>query len=175
MGEIELVKADITELAVDAVVNAANTALLSGGTAGVNGAIHLKGGTEIADACKRLRIKLGEVRPGDAVLTTGGKLKARYVIHAVGPVWQEGDPQQDTLLANAYLSSMKLANEHGLKTIAFPNISTGIYGFPRRQAAQIAIDAIYTGLVRNPDIEKVIIVCHNEENYQIYTSLLAES
>ncbi len=175
MGEVELIKADITELAVDAIVNATNTALLSGGTAGVNGAIHEKGGAEIAEACKRLRIKLGEVTPGDAVLTTAGKLKAKYVIHTVGPVWQDGNHNEGDILANAYLNSMRIAEEHQLKTVAFPNISTGIYGFPKEKAAEIAIDAIYTGLVRNPGIEKVILVCHNEENYQIYDGLLKES
>ncbi len=174
MGELEIVKGDITDLAVDAIVNATNTALLSGSDAGVNGAIHRKGGPEIAEACKRLRIKLGEVKPGDAVITTAGNLKAKYVIHAVGPVWKEGENHEDNVLTDAYLSSMRVAEENGLKTVAFPNISTGIYQFPKEAAAKVAIDAIYTGLVRNIGIEKVIIVCYNDENYSIYTKLLAE-
>lgn len=174
MGEVEIVKGDITGLEVDAIVNATNTALLSGSDTGVNGAIHRKGGPQIAEACKRLRIKLGEVKPGDAVITTAGDLKAKYVIHTVGPVWKEGENHEENVLTEAYVNSMKVAGDNKIKTIAFPNISTGIYGYPKEKAAQTAIDAIYTGLVRNIDIEKVIVVCHNDDNFNIYRKLLKE-
>ncbi len=174
MGEVIVIKGDITqlELPVEAVVNAANTSLLCGSGAGVNGAIHEAGGQEVYNACKQIRIKLGGCQTGDAVLTTAGNMPYKYVIHAVGPVWQGGKLNEDVLLAEAYLNSMKLAAENGVTAIAYPNISTGIYGFPREKAAEIAVEAVYRGLVRNPEIRQVYFVCHNDTNLNLYKNLI---
>jgi O-acetyl-ADP-ribose deacetylase (regulator of RNase III) len=156
---------------VDAVVNAANSGLLGGG--GVDGAIHGAGGPAIGAACKAIRDAQGGCPTGEAVITTGGLLPAPYVIHAVGPVWQGGAQNEDTLLANAYRNSIRLAAEHHLRTVAFPNISTGIYGFPRERAADIAIRAIRDALAAAPGIEQVTFVCYDDENYRLYRERLA--
>ena len=166
--KINLIKGDITTIHVDAIVNAANSSLLGG--SGVDGAIHRAGGSAILDACQQIRNKQGSCQIGQAVITTAGNLPAKKVIHTVGPVYQIGkkDEKEKELLANCYQNSMLLAKENGLKSIAFPNISTGIYRFPKQVAAEIAIKTVKS----NPFLEKVIFVCFDDENYKIYKKLL---
>jgi O-acetyl-ADP-ribose deacetylase (regulator of RNase III) len=171
MDRISLIKGDITKLEVDAIVNAANSSLLGGG--GVDGAIHRAGGSQILEECIAIRKKQGGCRTGEAVITSGGLLKAKYVIHTVGPVWNGGSNDEDRLLANCYINSLKLAEENGIKTIAFPNISTGVYRFPKDRAARIAVKTVKDYLDENESIEKVIFVCFDEENYKLYSELLA--
>ena len=172
-GKIELVTGDITTMQVDAIVNAANSSLLGGG--GVDGAIHRAGGKAILDECIKIRNKQGGCKVGEAVITTAGNMPAKYVIHTVGPVWSQSKSGADQLLANAYRNSLKLAVENGVKTIAFPNLSTGIYHFPKDEAAQIAILTVGDFLANHDQIDKVIFVCFDEENYQIYHALLQRS
>ncbi|WP_223682272.1 O-acetyl-ADP-ribose deacetylase [Flavobacterium hibisci] len=150
---LELLKADITEVEVDAIVNAANTSLLGGG--GVDGAIHRKGGKAILDECVQIRNKQGGCRTGEAVITTAGNLPSKYVIHTVGPVWNGDKEEKSKLLADCYKNSLNLAVENGIKTIAFPNISTGIYHFPKDKAAEIAVKAV-KDFDRILEIEKVL-------------------
>ena len=166
--KIELIKADITKLDVDAIVNAANTSLLGGG--GVDGAIHRAGGSEILDACKEIRNRQGGCQVGEAVYTTAGKLNAKYVIHTVGPKWNNGESNETEKLRNCYLNSLKIADQLEISTIAFPNISTGIYGYPKAEAAQIAIEAVES--FTSTKIKKVIFVCFDDENYQHYATIL---
>ena len=163
---IELVTGDITKMQVDAIVNAANTSLLGGG--GVDGAIHRAGGKAILEECIKIREKQGGCKVGESVITTAGKMPAKYVIHTVGPVWSQSKKDADELLANAYRNSLKLAIENDIKTIAFPNISTGIYHFPKDKAAQIALQAVNDFLAKHPQIVKVIFVCFDDENFTIY-------
>lgn len=170
MAKIYLQKGDITKMATDAIVNAANSSLLGGG--GVDGAIHRAGGPAILEACLAIRNKQGGCPTGEAVITTGGNLPARYVIHTVGPVWQGGRKGEAKLLSNAYYNSLRLAVEHRLKTIAFPNISTGIYGFPKKEAAQVALQTVQAFLEQYQSLEAVYFVCFDEENYTIYHQLL---
>ena len=167
---LELVQGDITKIEVDAIVNAANTSLLGGG--GVDGAIHRAGGIAILDECQKIRTKQGGCKVGEAVITTAGNLAAKYVIHTVGPVWNNGKSDEEKLLASTYRNSLKLALDHQIKTIAFPNISTGIYRFPKRKAAQIAIKTVNDFLATTDKIEKVTFVCFDAENYNIYAELL---
>ncbi len=167
---IEVIQGDITKIPVDAIVNAANTSLLGGG--GVDGAIHRAGGPEILEDCKKIRSKQGSCPVGTAVITTAGKLPAKYVIHTVGPVWNQGKSNEESLLASAYLSSLQLAVENEVKTIAFPNISTGIYRFPKQRAAEIAVETVQRFLATNVQMEKVIFVCFDGENLEIYSELL---
>jgi O-acetyl-ADP-ribose deacetylase (regulator of RNase III) len=169
-SRIELIKGDITKINTDAIVNAANTSLLGGG--GVDGAIHRAGGKAILEECYKIRERQGGCKVGEAVITTGGNLPAKYVIHTVGPVWRKNGAHQDLLLANAYHNSLKVAAENDVKTIAFPNISTGVYHFPKQQAAEIAIKAINDFLEDDQQIKKVIFVCFDEENYKLYKHLL---
>jgi O-acetyl-ADP-ribose deacetylase (regulator of RNase III) len=169
-SSIELIQGDITKVKADAIVNAANTSLLGGG--GVDGAIHRAGGKAILDECIQIRNKQGGCKVGEAVITTGGNLPARYVIHTVGPVWNGGKSAEEELLANAYRNSLELAVNHDIKTIAFPNISTGIYHFPKERAAEIAVETVKEFLKENGTIEKVLFVCFDAENYFIYKSLL---
>ena len=167
---IELVQGDITRIQADAIVNAANTSLLGGG--GVDGAIHRAGGPAILEACIKIRNRQGGCRTGEAVITTAGRLPARFVIHAVGPVWNNGKNNEEQLLANAYTNSLKLAGENELQSIAFPNISTGIYHFPKQKAAEIAVMTVQQFLPTTATIKKVIFVCFDDENYGIYKALL---
>ncbi|PLP97565.1 O-acetyl-ADP-ribose deacetylase [Cupriavidus pauculus] len=167
---LQVVHGDITRMEVDAIVNAANSGLLGGG--GVDGAIHGAGGPAIGAACRAIRDAQGGCPTGEAVITTGGLLPAPYVIHAVGPVWQGGAQNEEGLLAGAYRNSIRLAGDHNLRTVAFPNISTGIYGFPRERAVDIAIAAVREALGRAPSIEQVTFVCFDDENFKLYRERL---
>lgn len=169
--KIELLKADITEIQVDAIVNAANTSLLGGG--GVDGAIHRKGGKQILDECIAIRNKQGGCEVGKAVITTAGNLPSKYVIHTVGLVWNGDKEEKRVLLANCYKNCLQLALENNIKSIAFPNISTGIYHFPKDKAAQIAIQTVID-FDDKEMLDKVIFVCFDEENYNIYSSILKQ-
>ncbi len=168
---INLIKGDITIMVVDAIVNAANSSLLGGG--GVDGAIHRKGGSQILEECKAIRNRQGKCKTGDAVYTSAGLLSAKYVIHTVGPIWNGGKNKEPELLASCYRKSLEIADSLLVKSIAFPNISTGVYRFPKAEAAQIAIDAVNLFIDNeNSNIEEVIFVCFDDENYQLYKSLL---
>jgi len=166
MKKIELIKTDITTLAVDAIVNAANHTLLGGG--GVDGAIHRAAGIELLKECK----KLNGCETGDAKITKGYYLPAKFVIHTVGPVWKGGKNNEDKLLTNCYQRSLEIAINNNVKTIAFPNISTGVYGFPKKRAAIIAVHTVTSFLKENTEIEKVIFVAFDDENYSLYEKLL---
>jgi O-acetyl-ADP-ribose deacetylase (regulator of RNase III) len=165
MGKIEIIRGDITKIETDAIVNAANSSLLGGG--GVDGAIHRAGGSSILEDCMKIRAQQGECATGEAVVTGAGKLPAKYVIHTVGPIWEGGHNGESQKLANCYTNSLRLAVENNCKTIAFPNISTGIYGYPKKQAAQIAYRTVFDFLAANSQIEKVIFVCFDEDNYTL--------
>lgn len=162
LQEIKIIKGDITTVQADAIVNAANNALIPG--AGVCGAIHRAAGIELADVCRLI----GHCDTGDAKITKGFRLPARFVIHTVGPVWQGGRHNEEELLASCYRSSLELAMDHNLKSIAFPNISTGIYGFPKDLACEIALETVIAQLMNIVDLDIVYFVCFDEENYQIY-------
>lgn len=165
--KIELIKGDITKINIDAIVNAANSSLLGGG--GVDGAIHRYGGKAILDECIQIRNRQGKCKTGEAVITTAGNLPAKKVIHTVGPVYNGGkNYEKERQLSNCYYNSMLLAKENDLKTLAFPNISTGIYRFPKQLAAEIAIKTVQ----EYPILNEVIFVCFDEENYKIYQKLL---
>src|SRR3982751_2425475 len=164
-SRIEVTRGDITLINVDAIVNAANSSLMGGG--GVDGAIHRAGGTAILEACKKIVATQGGCKTGEAVITTAGKLAAKYVIHTVGPVWNGGNQKEGELLANCYKNSLNLAVKNNCTSIAFPNISTGIYRFPKPEAAKISIQTIKSFLSNNSSIEKVIIVCFDEENFML--------
>ena len=165
-GTIEIVKGDITSLNTDVIVNAANSGLRGGG--GVDGAIHRAGGPSIMEACSEYISEHGNLETGNAMITPGGNLPAKYVIHTVGPIWQEGNANQNQLLRDAYVNSLKLAASKGLQTIAFPNISTGVYRFPKNLAAGIALDAVCDFLTTPSSITKVFFVCYDDENYLLY-------
>lgn len=172
-ARLSLVRGDITAQDVDAVVNAANSGLLGGG--GVDGAIHRKGGIRILEECRAIRARQGECPAGEAVITSGGRLKAKYVIHAVGPVWQGGGADEERLLAGVYGNSLRLALEHGIRTIAFPCISTGAYGFPAERAALIAVSTVREFVDSHGGIQEVRFVVFSEADREIYERLLSES
>jgi O-acetyl-ADP-ribose deacetylase (regulator of RNase III) len=168
MTSIKLVQGDITKLKVDAIVNAANTSLLGGG--GVDGAIHRSAGKELLEECRQLN----GCKTGEAKITKGYNLLAKHVIHTVGPVWNGGKRNEEQLLASAYSNSLRLALENDLRTIAFPNISTGVYSFPKERAASIAIAAVQSFCKDFPDaLDAIIFVCHDDENYSLYQRLIA--
>ncbi len=169
-----LVKGDITEQDTDAIVNAANPSLMGGG--GVDGAIHRKGGPKILEECKKIReTKYPNGLPtGEAVITTGGNLKAKYVIHTVGPIWKGGSYNEAQLLEKAYKNSLRLAIENGLKTISFPSISTGAYGYPIEKASRVALNTIKNFLEKENKIEEVRIVLFTEKDFKIYEEALEE-
>ena len=168
MNKIKVIKGDITKCTVDAIVNAANTSLLGGG--GVDGAIHRAGGSAILDDCRKIVARQGGCKVGEAVITTAGNFPAQFVIHTVGPVWRSGNIRQAELLANAYENSLKLAFENGVKTIAFPNISTGIYHYPKDEACEIAFTTVqdFLEIQGEHGIEEVVFVCFDDENYDLY-------
>jgi O-acetyl-ADP-ribose deacetylase len=168
---IQLIKGDITKIKADAIVNAANSSLLGGG--GVDGAIHRAGGPAILEECRAIRAKQGGCPTGEAVITTAGKLPAKYVIHTVGPVWFNGNKGERELLANCYRNSLQLAIENGVKSIAFPNISTGIYHFPKPEASEIAIETVQRFIANDKSIEEVFFVCFDDENFTLYKMKLA--
>ena len=170
MNRIEVVKGDITKIAVDVVVNAANSSLLGGG--GVDGAIHRAGGPEVLNECRDIRNRQGKCKTGEAVVTTAGNLPATFIVHTVGPVWNGGYKNEPELLANCYSNSLKLAVEKNAETIAFPNISTGIYGYPKPGAAKVAVATVREFLETNESIKKVIFVCFDDDNYTLYKNLL---
>lgn len=167
-NRIEILQGDITKLQVDAIVNAANSSLMGGG--GVDGAIHRAAGPKLVKECKIIIRKIGSCPAGEAVITTGCDLPAKYVIHTVGPVFRGGKNNEPELLANAYNNSLRIAVENNLKSIAFPNISTGIYGYPKEAAAEIAVSTVKIFLEKNDSIEKVIFVCFDYENFTIYNA-----
>ena len=162
MGQFEIITGDITCMDTDAIVNAANSELIPG--KGVDGAIHRAAGSELAQECQNL----GGCPTGQARITKGYRLKARYVIHTVGPIWTGGENQEEEKLRECYLSCLRLAQKYGIKTIAFPSVSTGAYHFPVNRAAEIAIDAIMSYLNENEGIEKVWFVCHDERTAIVY-------
>ena len=166
-NRIETEQGDITELKVDAIVNAANTSLLGGG--GVDGAIHRAAGPELLEYNK----KLGGCPTGEAKISPGFNLPAKFIIHTVGPVWSGGQNNEDELLASCYRNSLKLAAENEVKSIAFPAISTGVYRFPLERAAKIAMEEVTKFLNRNKTIERVIFICFDETNHEIYSHLLS--
>lgn len=166
--KLQLIKGDITKIQADAIVNAANTSLLGGG--GVDGAIHRAGGPAILEECIVIRNRQGGCTVGEAVMTTAGNLPSKYVIHTVGPVWNGGRKNEEALLRNAYTNSLTLAEENGLSSVAFPNISTGIYHFPKDKAAAIAVQAVRNFNAKS--VTSVTFVCFDEENYLLYNALL---
>jgi O-acetyl-ADP-ribose deacetylase (regulator of RNase III) len=167
-GYVELVQGDITREAVDAIVNAANSGLRPGG--GVDGAIHRVAGPELAEACRRI----GGCPTGEARITPGFRLPARYVIHAVGPIWRGGNHNEDELLASCYRNAMKLADEHNLTSISFCSISTGVYGFPLKRAARIAIDTLRDMAVRYPRIKTIRMVTFGDDSWRAYADVMQD-
>ena len=168
--KLHLIRGDITKMKVDAIVNAANSSLMGGG--GVDGAIHRAGGPAILEECKKIVREQGACATGEAVITTGGSLPAKFVIHTVGPVWNGGNRNESLKLAACYENSLKLAAERDLHSIAFPNISTGIYGYPKAAAAGIAVNAVKFFFEENPKQIEVFFVCFDEENFILYQALL---
>jgi O-acetyl-ADP-ribose deacetylase (regulator of RNase III) len=168
---LKIIQGDITKIPVDAIVNAANAKLAGGG--GVDGAIHRAGGPSIMKELDEIREKQGGCPTGQCVVTRAGKLPAQWVIHAVGPVWKGGKHNEDELLGSAYYQSLLAARQAGAKTVSFPNISTGVYGYPKERAAQIAIQTVSNFVKENPDVfEEILFVCFDKENYDIYQKLL---
>lgn len=163
LHKMEAVKGDITRINADAIVNAANSSLLGGG--GVDGAIHRAGGPAILEDCRKIIARQGRCPTGEAVITTAGNLPAKFVIHTVGPVWSGGTHNEREKLAACYANSLSIAVKNHCKTIAFPNISTGIYGFPKEEAAVIAVRTVAEFLLVNESIGKVIFVCFDDENF----------
>ena len=166
--KIDIVEGDITQLKVDAIVNAANTRMLGGG--GVDGAIHRAAGPELLEECRTF----GGCETGEAKITRGYRLPAKYVIHAVGPVWHGGDRGEPELLRGCYRNSLRLAVENGLQSIAFPSISTGVYGYPIKEATHVALTETKAYLEKEATIEKIIFACYPPENAAIYHKLLTE-
>jgi len=173
-AKVCILQGDITEMNTDAIVNAANPSLMGGG--GVDGAIHRKGGPKILEECKKIRAtEYPDGLPtGKAVITTGGNLKARYVIHTVGPVWRGGNEGEPELLAEAYRNSLKLAVSKGLKTIAFPSISTGAYGYPIEKACRVALTTVKEFLEKENQLEKVVLVLFSRRDFEIYIEAAKE-
>ena len=166
MDRIKLQQGDITKMNVDAIVNAANSGLLGGG--GVDGAIHRAAGSELLEECKTLN----GCETGEAKITKGYKVPAIHIIHTVGPVWNGGNQNEEALLSSCYKRCLEIATENKIKTIAFPNISTGVYHFPKQKAAEIAISEVKNYLIEHPEIEQVIFVVFDSENYEIYKNEL---
>lgn len=167
MTQIEVIRGDITRLQVDAIVNAANSSLLGGG--GVDGAIHRAAGPKLLEECR----KLNGCQTGQAKITGGYNLPAKFVIHTVGPVWHGGTQNEDQLLAGCYKNSLALAVQNGVKTIAFPAISTGVYSFPLARATEIAVREAREFISRDHSLERIIFVCFGDEAYNTYQRVLA--
>jgi len=161
-----LIQGDITKEATDAIVNAANPSLMGGG--GVDGAIHRAGGSAILEECKKIRSEQGKLPTGKAVITTGGNLTAKYVIHTVGPIWRDGNHGEPELLRSCYIESLKVAVANNCKSVAFPSISTGAYGYPVEKAAPIAIEAVVAFLKENQNIREVRFVLFDEHTFDTY-------
>lgn len=171
---LELVRGDITRQDVDAIVNAANSSLLGGG--GVDGAIHRAGGPQILEECRAIRARQGSLPPGRAVITTGGRLKARHVIHTVGPVYRRSGDRAPRLLAQCYHRSLDLAAEHGLRSVAFPSISTGAYGYPIEEAAKVAVHHVKSWLEHHPGaVDLIRLVQFSEADHAVYGAALAQA
>jgi len=171
-GTIQLVRGDITKESTDAVVNAANESLLGGG--GVDGAIHRAGGPAILEECRAIRARQGGCPPGEAVVTTGGRLPSRFVIHTVGPVWRGGDQGEPAILASCYRNSLRLATEKGVRSVAFPSIGTGAYGYPVGKAAPIALSTVATVLAKGEGTPTLVrFVLFDEETLRAYRECLA--
>jgi O-acetyl-ADP-ribose deacetylase len=168
MARLEIVQGDITRQKVDVIVNAANTSLLGGG--GVDGAIHRAAGPQLLAECQTL----GGCATGEVRITQGYRLPATWVIHTPGPIWQGGGHREDELLACCYRNSLDLAVRHGLRTIAFPAISTGIYDFPLKRATHIAVREVLRALTANPGLEKVVLVCFDRETFECYQKVVKE-
>jgi O-acetyl-ADP-ribose deacetylase (regulator of RNase III) len=172
-ARLSIVQGDITRQATDAIVNAANSGLMGGG--GVDGAIHRAGGPTILEECKQIVARQGRLPTGKAVITTGGNLAARYVIHTVGPIWQGGSKGEAKLLASAYRESLRLAAEHNLKSISFPSISTGAYSYPLAEAARVAIESVASFLREQAtSLKEVVFVLFDSRTYEAYASALGE-
>lgn len=171
--KLDCIKGDITKVKVDAIVNAANTSLLGGG--GVDGAIHRAGGSKILEECRMIVARQGGCKVGQAVITNGGNLPAKFVVHTVGPVWNGGSKGESEKLANCYQNSLKLAETQGCVSIAFPNISTGIYHFPKDRAAKIAVKDVVAYLTKTSTINEVLFVCFDEENFSLIKAELNEA
>jgi O-acetyl-ADP-ribose deacetylase (regulator of RNase III) len=171
---IKVLYNDITKIATDAIVNAANSSLLGGRVGGVDGAIHRAGGRTILDECIQIRNRQGGCEVGKAVITTAGNLPAKYVIHTVGPFWYGGHHEERQLLMDAYVSCLEIALDKGIRSISFPNISTGVYRFPKKEAARIAINTILDYLKKKRVYIDVYFVCFEDDNFDIYKTLLAD-
>lgn len=171
--KLSLIVGDITKRKTDAIVNAANSSLLGGG--GVDGAIHRAGGRRILEECIKIREIQGGCEIGEAVITTGGNLPAKYVIHTVGPIWRGGNYREAELLANCYTNSLKIAIENGIKTISFPAISTGVYGYPIEKAAIVALDAVIEFVNENVFFDEVVFVLYKRRDYDVYEKCLLRS
>jgi len=172
-NKTEVIKGDITKIAVDAIVNAANNSLLGGG--GVDGAIHRAGSKAILDDCKKIIAKQGGCKTGEAVITTAGSLPAKFVIHTVGPVWNGGTNKESQKLADCYRNSLKLAVDNDCSTIAFPGISTGVYRFPKNNAAKIAVETVEEFISYTDKIKKVIFVCFDDEYFDLISRQLSNA
>lgn len=168
--KLSVIKGDITKLAVDAIVNAANSSLLGGG--GVDGAIHRAGGPAILEECKAIVARQGSCKTGEAVITTAGNLPAKFVIHTVGPIWNGGKNKEREKLAACYKAPLQLAVDNNCKTIAFPAISTGVYRFPKDEAATIAVQTVRAFLENITGIDEVIFVCFDEETFRLIEGVL---
>jgi len=169
--KIVAVRGDLTQQDTDAIVNAANSSLMGGG--GVDGAIHRAGGPAIIEECRKIVAEIGRLPAGEAVITTGGNLPAPFVIHTVGPIWHGGTKNEPRTLANAYRSSLELAREKGLRSISFPSISTGAYGYPVEEAAEIALKSVAKYVVKKP-FDEVRFVLFSESDFRVYAGLLAD-
>lgn len=174
MTKIEIIKGDITSLKVDSIVNAANTSLLGGG--GVDGAIHRVGGKVLTDACQIIRNRQGGCKVGKSVITPAGNLPSNFVIHTVSPVWNGGDANENELFISAYTTALELAMDNSIKTIAFPNMGTGRYKFPKKLAAELAIKTVNNFVEENKfAFDSITFVCYDEENYFLYRRLLSSN
>lgn len=171
-ARLALMQGDITKQETDAIVNAANSGLMGGG--GVDGAIHRAGGPAILEDCKRIVAERGRLPAGQAVITTGGKLKAKHVIHTVGPVWHGGEKGEPETLASAYRESLKVAVENRLKGVSFPSISTGVYGYPVDKAARVALGTVSDFLREETGLEEVVFVLYDSRTYEAYLQALNE-